>query len=46
MTIVTLHMFTYNSVIDNFCSKSLTWDHIGEQTYALSKIQRYEVLKI
>jgi hypothetical protein len=46
MTIFTLHMFTYNSVIDSFCSKSLTWDHIGEQTYALSKIQTYKVLKI
>jgi hypothetical protein len=47
MTTSTLHMFSYNSVIDGFFSKSLDWEHTGERTvHARSNIRGYEDTKI
>jgi hypothetical protein len=42
MTTFTLYMFIYNSVIECFTPKEPWVWLIGEQTYALSKILRYE----
>jgi hypothetical protein len=45
MTIFTLHMFSYNSVIDSFCSKSLTW-RANVCSLKDTKIQGFEDMKI
>jgi hypothetical protein len=40
MTISTLHMWRYNSVIDSFGSRSLKWDHTGVMLFRYSKFQK------